>query len=211
MRLFIYALTTLLITFSVSVFGQNYKAEKFDAALLQAKYGAMLVYNGQKNSFSIKFIAKSFKPTEKENFVRVDDNIINSSIIPFQVEVDFDELEEPVQKKFLTQWKQYEKNWIEEDLKVKIPSESEEFVKIGGRLYLYWSFDMPKSSDPDRVDKQLHLVTACFDQMLVLSGPVEKGKSAAVLKDKLIGIAKTLEVHRGQVQDIRKLYTDLMK
>jgi hypothetical protein len=208
MKIFTCGLLTLLSTFSA--FGQKYEAENFQAALLQAKYGAMLVYNGQKNSFSIKFISKSFEPTDKENFVRVDDYIISSSIVPFQVKVDFDKLEESVQRKFLTQWKQYEKDWIEEQLKTKI-KEKEEFVKIGGRLFIYWSFDMPKSDDPDVVDKQLHLVTACFDQMLVLSGPVEKKKSEVVLKDKLFGIAKTLEVNPGQVQDIKTLYTELRK
>ena len=209
MKIFTCGLLTLLSTFCA--FGQKYEAENFEASLLQAKYGAMLVYNGQINSFSIKFISKDFKPTDLENFVRVDDNIINSSIIPFQVKVDFDKLEESVQKMFLTQWKQYEKDWIEEEHKIKIPKETEEFIKIGGRLFIYWSYDMPKSSDPDVVDKQLHLVTACFDQMLVLSGPVEKKKSETVLKDKLFGIAKTLEVNRGQVQDIKKLYAELMK
>jgi hypothetical protein len=43
---------TLLVLSSVDSFAQ-YEAEKFEAALLQAKYGAMLVYNGEKNSFSL--------------------------------------------------------------------------------------------------------------------------------------------------------------
>lgn len=192
-----------------SAFGQ-YVPEDFQAVLLKAKYGAMLVYNGQKNSFSIKFISKSFKPTDKENFVTVDDYIINSSIIPFQVEVDFDQLEESEQRVFLSEWKKYEKAWVEEQLKETL-NEKEEFLTIGGRLFIYWSYDMPKSDDPDAVDKQVYLVSACFDQMLVLSGPVEKKKSEVALKDKLVGIAKTMEVYRGQVQNINKLYTDLMK
>lgn len=209
MRIFTLGILTLLSTFSVV--GQKYEAETFEAALLEAKYGAMLVYNGQINSFSIRFIAKSFKPTDQENFVIVDDNIIGSSIIPFQVKVDFDKLEEPIQRKFLTQWKQYERDWIEKEKNIKIDKETEEFIKIGGRLFIYWSFDMPKSNDPDAVVKQLHLVTACFDQLLVFSGPVEKNESESILKDKLFGIAKTLSVNPGQVQDIKRLYTELMK
>ncbi|HCW06764.1 MAG TPA: hypothetical protein DGG95_05300 [Cytophagales bacterium] len=209
MRIFTFGLLILFST--LGALGQKYEAEKFDAALLQAKYGAMLVYNGERNSFSIKFVAKSFKPTEAENFVRVDGNLINSTIVPFQVEVDFDKLEESIQKKLLTQWKKYEKDWIEKEHKTKLLKETEEFVRIGGRLFIYWSYDMPQDGNPDTVDKQLLLVTACFDQMLILSGPVEKNKSVTVLKDKLFAIAKTLEVNPRQVQDIKKLYTDLMK
>lgn len=202
----------ILILFStISVFGQKYKAEEFEAALLQAKYGAMLVYNGQRNSFSIKFVAKSIQPTGTENFLVVDGNLINSTIVPFQVEVDFDNLEESVQQKFLAQWKKYENDWIEKEHKIKLAKETDTFVKIGERLFIYWSYDMPQDGNPNTVDKQLLLVTACFDQMLVLSGPVEKNTSEAVLKEKLFGIAKTLTINPGQVQDIKKLYTDLMK
>ena len=44
----------LLTLISFLANGQ-YKAEEFEAALLEAKYGAFLVYNGQTNSFSLKF------------------------------------------------------------------------------------------------------------------------------------------------------------
>ncbi len=202
-------LGALLLFLSSVVYGQ-YQAEEFQAALLQAKYGALLVYNGQKNSFTIKFVAKTFEPTDKDNFVRVDDYLMSSTIIPFIDKVDFNAMTRVTQQEFLTAWKKYEKEWVEEQLKTKI-KEKEEFMEMNGRPFLYWVFDMPKSDDPYAVDKQIHLVTACFDQMLILSGPLEKNKSEAVLRDKLVGIAKSLELYPARTQDINKLYHDLLK
>ena len=205
MKIFAFGLLTLLST--SYVFGQ-YKAEEFEAALLQAKYGAMLVYNGQRNSFSLKFISKSVEPTDQPNIIKVDNLLIQTSITPFTQKLDFENLDDETQKKLLTDWKKYEKDWIEEQLKIKV-KEKDEIIKIENRLFLYWTYDMPK--DNDSVDKQVYLVSICFDQMLILSGPVEKSKSESILKDKLVGIAKTLNVIPGQVQDINKLYKELMK
>lgn len=206
MKTFILGLLTFLSTFCA--LGQNYKAEAFQASLLQTKYGAMLVYNGQRNSFSLKFVSKSFETTERPNLMKVDNLIMQSSITPFTQKLDFENLDENTQNKLLTGWKKYEKSWVEEQLKTKV-NEKEEIIKIGNRSFLCWTYDMPK--DNKTIDKQVYLVCICFDQMLILSGPVEKGKSEFVLRDKFIEIAKTLEVSPNRLQDVNKLYNDLKK
>jgi hypothetical protein len=206
MKVILLGLLTTLSAFCA--LGQKYKPEEFQASLLQAKYGALLVYNGQRNSFSLKFVSKSFEPTDKPNFVRVDNLLMQSSIIPFTQKLDFDNLDDKTQKQLLTGWKKYEKGWIEEQLKQTV-NDKEEILKMGNRSVLYWVYDMPK--DNETLDKQVYLVCICFDQMLILSGPVEKGKSESLLRDKFIAIAKTLEVNPRQLQDIGKLYKELMK
>jgi hypothetical protein len=199
----------LLVVASLNVFGQ-YEAEKFDAALLQAKYGAMLVFNGQKNSFTLKFISKSVVPTEHANFLTVDNILMQASLTPFQQKFTFANLEEKVQKNLLNGWKDYEKEWVEEQLKIKV-KETVEFIKIEGKQFLHWTYDMPKSEKAGAVEKQVYLVAICFDQLLILNGALEKGKSESALKEKLKSVASTLKLHPGQVQDIEKLYAELMK
>jgi hypothetical protein len=205
------ALSIILISFfsSLSVVAQ-YKAEEFEASLLQAKYGAMLVYNGQKNSFSLRFISKAIEPTNEPNFLRVDNILMQSSIIPFTEEADFGNLNDKAQQSFLANWKNYEKEWVEEQLKTKVKDASE-FIKITERPFLYWTYSMPKGDVPNNVDKQVYLVTICFDQILILNGPVEKNKSESTVREKLVGLAQTLKINPGKVQDIARLYKELMK
>lgn len=188
----------------------QYKAEEFEATLLEAKYGAFLLYNGQINSFSLKFESKSVEPTDKPNFLRVDNILMQSSITPFQEKLDFNHLDKPTQKRYLRGWKAYEKEWVEEQLNIKL-TEKEEFIEISNRPFLYWTFNMPRSNEPGSVDSQMYLVTICFDQLLVLNGPVEKGKEEGVIKNKFLTVARTLTLYPNQTQDIEKLYNELKK
>ncbi|MGC4021715.1 MAG: hypothetical protein QM734_07115 [Cyclobacteriaceae bacterium] len=202
-------LVAFFSTISSVVLGQ-YQAEEFQAALLEAKYGALLVYNGKSNSFSLKFESKNFKPTEKANFVLIDGVLMQSSLIPFQEEIDFKKMDRMLQRKYLLAWKEYEKNWVEEQLKTKL-TDKDIFVDLANRAFIYWSYNMPKVKSGSNVEKQVYLVGICFDQLLVLNGPVEKGKTEELVKTKLLTVAKTLMLYPGKVQDLEKLYNDLKK
>jgi hypothetical protein len=135
---------------------------------------------------------------------------MQASITPFQQKLAFDSLSEEAQRKWLLGWKNYERDWAAEQLKIKL-TETEAFVKIGDKLFLQWTFNMPASNKPGSIAKQVYLVTICFDQLLVLNGPLEKGKSESALTEKLKTIASTLQVNPGQVQDLEKLHQELMK
>jgi hypothetical protein len=206
MKICLIGLLTLISFFAVG----QYQAEEFQAALLEAKYGALLVYNGQTNSFSLKFESKSFEPTDQPNFIRVDNVLMQSSLTPFTQKLDFNKLDKQTQEKFLMGWKSYEQGWVEEQLKIKL-TEKKEFIEIASKPFLYWTYDMPRSKDSNSVDKQIYLVTICFDQLLILNGPVEKGKKEDIIRDKLLMIAKTLTLYPNQTQDIEKLYNELKK
>lgn len=188
----------------------QYKAEEFEAALLEANYGALLVYNGQTNSFSVKFVAASVRPTEQANFVLVDNTLIQSSILPFTEDIDFIHLDAEGKKKYLTYWKAYEKKWVEEQMNLTL-TEKEEFLDIAGKPFLYWSYDMPKSKKKGSVTKQVYLVTICFDQIFLLSGPVVKDSKEETMRAKVLSIAETLTLFPNQVQDLQKLYDELKK
>ncbi|MEY4930256.1 MAG: hypothetical protein RI909_980 [Bacteroidota bacterium] len=183
----------------------QYQAEEFQAAMIQTKFGAMIIYNGKKNSFTLRIISKSIEPTEQENFLLVDKNLVQSSIIPFQEKFDFKAMPEQLQRQLLTGYKEYEKEYVQEQLKIQL-EESEQFLNLEGKIFKYWTFSMPK--DNDSVSKQLYLFTICFDQILMLNGPVVKDQPEAELKNILIGMAKTLELFPDKTQDVRKLYFD---
>lgn len=190
---------------SFKLFGQ-YKAEEFQAAMIETKFGAMIIYNGQKNSFTLRVVSKSIEPTQQENFLLVDKKLVQSSIIPFQEEFDFKTLTIEEQKELLSGYKEYEKEFVQDQLKIKL-AESEQYMNLEGKMFKYWSFDMPK--DNSSVVKQVYLFTICFDQILILNGPVEKGQSESEVKSVLISMAKSLEVFSGKTQDLRKLYFDM--
>jgi TonB family protein len=201
---------TLPIAFKLTDDFKPYQSEKFEAALLESKYGALLVYNGEKNSFLLKFVSKSFKPTDKPNFVRMDGFIIQSSIVPFPKKFDFANAEEEFQKKFLDSWRMYERSWIEEQLKKQVKDQTK-FIKIKERLFLHWITDMPEGFGDGSVAKQTYLVTACFDQLLVLNAPILKDQKEKDVSDKLQGIASTIELRPDEIQDLRRLYNELKK
>jgi hypothetical protein len=85
--------------------------------------------------------------------------------------------------------------------------EREEFLNLEGTVVKYWSFDMPKGNAS--VVKQVYLFIICFDQILILNGPVLKDQQEPEVKTLLINIAHTLERFPNKVFDLRKLYFDL--
>lgn len=193
--------------FFIKVYSQTpYKAEEFQLAILKSKEGALIVYNGQQNSFTLKVIAKTIEATEQENFMVVDNKLMQTAVIPFTEKFDFLSLDERTEKELLNGYKAYEKEYVEEQLKMKL-QEREEFISMDGRVFKYWSFDMPK--DNDSVSKQVYLFTICFDQILMFNGPVVKNQLEQDLKTLLIQVARSLQMYPNKTQDLQKLYFEL--
>jgi hypothetical protein len=199
----------ILLTFILSnsfCFSQNYQAEKFQAAMMQKKDGALIVYTGQKHSFTIDIIADSVKPSDQPNFLIADGKIIQSKIIPFKTKLDFDNLSEEAQKKNLLGYMDYEMDYIKEQLKSKKLNESNEFINLNNKIFLFWTYDMPKNYPT--IAKQCYFVTICFDQILILNSPVDKVKTLEEVKGFLINIGKTLK-QNDKIIDLNKLYYEL--
>ncbi len=194
-----------LVMFSLHASAQ-FKAEEFQASLVEAKFGVMIVFNGQKNSFTLRIVSKSIEPSAQENFIMVDKKLVQASAIPFQEAFDFKAMSVQLQRELLTGYKEYEKEYVQGQLKTELTG-TEQFLNLEGKIFKYWSFDMPKGNSS--VIKQVYLFTICFDQILLLNGPVIKDQSEADVKTLLINMAKTLELTPGKTQDLRKLYFDL--
>jgi len=198
-----------VLTYGVSA-GQN-SPEEFNTHWMQAKFGAMVIYNGTQNSFSLNFVAKTFEPAPQQNFVLCDGVLMQTSIAPFDTKTP---IKQPLnigsQKVFLNSWREFEKKWLEEQLKVTGLVEKVEFPTINNKVFLLWICDTP-TTNPGSAIKQMYLVTICFNQMLILNGPVIKGKSELALKDRLIKVAETLELNSGKVIDLDILYSQLQK
>jgi hypothetical protein len=184
-----------------------YKAEEFQAALMETKTGAMVVYSGKQQSFTLNFNGK-VTPGEEPNFVTVDNKILQSAIIPFQAKLDFKNLDQETQKKYLLGHMNFELDYIKETLNTDVLNEKHEFIPINNKLFIFWSYDMPKANES--IAMQCYLVTICFDQMLILNSPVEKGKSQKEIKDFLTTTAKTLKLNNQPI-DLDKLYKELNK
>ncbi|HEY9006394.1 MAG TPA: hypothetical protein VIM75_09680, partial [Ohtaekwangia sp.] len=186
----------------------QYKPEDFKAALLETKDGAMIVYNGEKNAFTVRIVAASVTPATEPNFLRINNNLFQSTIIPFQEELDFKTLTPEQQKELLTGYKNYEKEYIEEQLKSKL-IDKEEFLIINKKVFKYWAFNMPSGNES--VKQQLYLITICYDHMLVLNAPVVKNRSESTIKGMLVDIAHTLQLYNGKTLDLERLSKELKK
>jgi hypothetical protein len=196
----------VLFTFLSFNLHAQYKAEDFRVALLEAEYGAMIVFNGQINSFSLKVEDKAVRRTNKPNFMSADSLLFQSIVIPFQEQRDFAGLTADEKKDLLLNYRLFEKEYVEEELHIKL-KETVEFIDINNQPFLYWSFKMPQ--EDTSVSQQAYLITICFDQIVVLNGPVPKGKTAAPLKALFLKIAQTLDLNPGKTYDVDKLFYDL--
>lgn len=196
-------LPVVLLFLSAKPLSAQYKAEDFRVALLQTNYGALILFNGQTNSFSLKVEGQSVKPMDKPNFIMADSVLFQSTAIPFTEQKDFANLTADEKKDLLLNYRLYEKEYVEAQLHIRL-KETVEFVDVKGQPFLYWSFKMPP--DNTSVAQQVYLITICYDQIVVLNAPIPQGKPEAPVKDLFLRIAKTLELNTGHTDDINKLY-----
>lgn len=195
-------LVTLLVLLLTELPAQ-YKAETFRVALLETGYGAMIVFNGQANSFSLKVEGKSVRPMNQPNFMTADSLLFQSTTVPFQEEKNFTTITAEEKKDLLLAYRLYEKEYVEETLHTRL-RETVELIELNGQPFLYWSFMMPQENTS--VGRQVYLITICFDQVVVLNAPVPQGKDEAPVKDLFLRIGKTLEVNAGKTCDVDSLY-----
>ncbi|GHN01050.1 hypothetical protein WSM22_25390 [Cytophagales bacterium WSM2-2] len=206
-KYFINSLLGLLFTTVASA----QQPEEFNVSWMKAKYGAIAIYNGSKNSFTIKFFAGTFEPAPQENFVWVDGVLMQVSLAPFHTKTPTTQsLNIGSQKVFLNSWREFEKKWLEDQLKVASVTEKVEFTSINNKVFMEWVIDMPPGSSGSII-KQVYLVTICFDQMLIFNGPIQRPETETGTKNKLTQVATTLELNAGKLVDLDQMYRDLQK
>ena len=183
----------------------QYQAEAFQAVKLKARYGVMVVYNGHTNSFTFRIEADSVRNIENPDFLWVDGNLLQATIIPFLQSPNAPD--EAEQKRLLEAYRKYEQGYIEKELNTGPLKGKAEYLNINNKPMLLWTLSMPK--DNQTISKQLYIFAICFDQMLTFNAPVEKGKDEAEIKRMILRCAETVEIFPGQLQDLNKLYYEV--
>jgi hypothetical protein len=188
--------TILLCASTLFTFAQeNNEAEEFRAALLQTNSGAMVVFTGETHSFTLHLEGK-IEPSEAANFVTLDNNIHQIMNVPFGVKQHFENMSIENQKQNSLGHMKFELDYFKEILDSKNLNETFEFVTLNDKLFLFWTYEMPKLKDKEQtktmkiVKKQAYLTTICFDQILIINRPIPKVKQTGEAREGISKIAK---------------------
>lgn len=180
--------------------------ETFQAALLQSKAGATLVYNGSQHAFTVQFTG-AVVPNERPGFLTLNGQLVQANIIGYGSNGDVSDLPEDTQKKFLVSYQQHETNYFRQTLKIILSAEKTTFVRYGNHLFLAWEFRLlhrPKK----QVQQQLFLIAICYNQALVLNCPVTDPAEASRARELLAATAATLTLYDHPL-DLTTLYKEL--
>jgi hypothetical protein len=181
--------------------------EQFEAGLLEAKYGALIVFNGTKHSYTVKVVAKDVKPSENPGFLTADNKVLQalSVSIPVKAKLNYDSISIQDQKALLSGHKSYELNYISKTLGKTLAADTQ-YVFLNDKLFLRWSYNMPVESG--NIKKQIYLTTICFSDILILNSPVDKDENENM--NFLNNVASTIQLNNVPL-DLDKLYYDLKK
>lgn len=120
----------------------------------------------------------------------MDNQLIQTNLIPFQKDFGFDSLSINKQKELLNRYKEFEKRHVEKALSIKL-KEREAFAIFNRKLFKSWLYQMPPKNPS--VARQVYFMTICYDQILIISAPVAKGENDRTVINLLENIAQTLE------------------
>jgi len=193
-------LSIVCLAGTVSLFGQDPKptaktSEQFESGFVATQTGGLIVYSGLNHSFTIEVQAKVVKPTEQTNFYLVDNQIVQTAILPIPMKTDLKDMSTIKQKEIIRGYIDYELLYFRNTLKQEYSKLHIDWTVINGKVYADWSFDMPK--DNQQVKKQLYMTTICFDQILDLNAPVFDNYTKA--KEILLQLAGSIKLYNNHL------------
>jgi hypothetical protein len=207
---------SLSIFFSISSFltfaQTDIDNEAFKSTFVKTKDGGKVIFNGKSHAFSIDIPGKVVteekvrNATGNQNFIHSDGVIIQTSWIPLPQPIpenmQLSNLSIGEQKQTLDGYVNYEFDYFENDLKTKPLNITKEWVTVGSRLFLVWSFNFKlEKPNPDvekQSVKQIYFSTVCFNQVLDLNMPVFEMNKFSDYKEilkKISGTLKTYDKH----------------
>lgn len=203
-------LSTFLSVSSFLAFAQtDINNEVFKSTFITIKDGGSIIFNGQHHAFSIDIPGK--KVTEEkveaasgnQNYIHSDGVIVQTSWIPLPQPIPenmhLSNLSIEEQKETLTGYVNYELEYLENDLKTKPLNITKEWITVGTRLFLVWSFNFklekPGPSVEKQAVKQIYFSTICFNQVLDLNMPVFEATKFGPYKEMLKKISGTLKTY----------------
>lgn len=171
------------------------------ASLFPGKKKSLIAYAGPMHSFTMEVNAKSAKPSDLPGFISVDGQILQSTLVPAQdpgkVSPSAVAITPARQQELLTGYMNYELAYYKKKLKQKYTGLQSEWITIKDRLYLVWSFDMPK--DYKLVSRQLYFSTLLDGQILDINAPVFKTDQFAKARNILTKMAASLRTYDKHV------------
>ena len=181
--------TLFLLTSSIVCIAQDdFYTEEFELSFSTTMNGGEFVYNGKAHSFKIKVVSDSIRTTEHPNFITVGNRIVQSNAVPLpSSRLDLKKLTIEQQKEVLNGYVEYELDYFKNEIHLVCQNLQLEWVTVDARLWLIWSFDVPKQKATEGTSKpatsQIYASTICFNQVLDLNIPVLKGDSKAKCKE----------------------------
>lgn len=167
---------------SLRVAAQEFTPEHYQASRIKTATGLKLLFKSDRHSFSVE-IKGEIDPAATP-YIRVNKKyLLSYATVPLPQYINFTALSEEKQQQNLLSYKEYEMDWVRDSvLKVSELKTQSEFLRLNGRMFIYWSYRMP-GANPS-VHQQCYLVTYCFDQTLVFDLPVlDKMEEADVKKN----------------------------
>jgi|SRR5450631_644180 len=194
-----------VLTASLMAIGQtDNHTEEFDFSYLPIKNGGRFLYNGTAHSFTLDIVSDSINTTDFPNYIKVNDRIFQTSIVPLPAtKLNLNHLTNAQQKEALEAYMNYELEYFKNDLKLGYKNLRKEWMTINAKLWLIWIFDvsrLKKDADlAEQVTGQAYASTICFNQILDLNMPLFQGdpyEKTKKLVIKLMGTLKTYNNHQ---------------
>jgi hypothetical protein len=163
-----------------AAFAQNeFASEEFELSFVKKDKGAGFLFNGKSHSFTVDIISDSIQTTENPNFIVVNNRVVQASTVPLPTsKLDLSNLSVATQKETLNAYVDYELEYFKSDLKMKYTNLKREWITIGSKVWLIWSFSFSAANTgkdlATQYSYQLYASTICFNQVLDLNSPSEK-------------------------------------
>jgi hypothetical protein len=149
-------------------------------------------------SFSLKFQLPQQSIDLKDNFLTIDSQLIQISILQVDgYKTNMANLDSTEQKQLLTAYSNYELEYFTKDLHIEVNSPRNQWVKSNSRHWLIWYFrvdGLPKDAVRN-VQFQLFSSTVIGDKIVTINAPVleggNPGKGAAIVNQLMETLAVT--------------------
>jgi hypothetical protein len=166
------------------------------AILLAGKKRSLLAYAGKEHSFTLDLQAHPVKLSDVPGFVTIDQQIIQSTLVPVDPSFDLTHNSPAREQDILTRYMNFELAYYKKKLHQSYSNLQTDWVTQQNRIFLVWYFDMPKNNK--LISRQIYVSTLFFDQVMDLNAPVfhagDSEKAKAILL-RLAGTMKTYDKH----------------
>ena len=197
---FVYCLVLLLCSGPIA-WSQKNQPDDIHAMLVQGKKKSLVGYAGPDRSYTMEVPVKTSKPSDLPGFISVDGQILQSTLVPAQdpskAPGATGALTPARQQEILTGYMNYELAYYKKKLKQKYTGLQTDWVTIKDRLFLVWSFDMPK--DYKLVSSQLYFSTLYNGQILDINAPVFKMEQFGKARSILSKMAASLKMYDKRI------------